>query len=154
MSYCKSDVINMKRHLPVFIRFLVLGGLLSLIFLGIGVYAEDQVKNMSGISGIIGDDNGLIQTFLVFLKDVGIDLSYGEDGGTIFSMVDESLTRIITDLSSGNSEGFTNIPLINETLAYLHINPGDIVVDPEKAQGTMPALKSYESRYVNKSSSI
>lgn len=144
----------MKRYLSGFIRFLVLGVFLSLILSGCAVYAEDQGRNVSGTSGIIGDDNGLIQTLLVFLKDVGIDLSYGEDGGTIFSMVDESLTRIITDLSSGNSEGFTNIPLINETLAYLHINPGDIVVDPETIEGTMPGLKSYESRYGNKSSSM
>lgn len=144
----------MKRHLSVFIRFLVLGGLLSLVVAGSAVYAQDQVRNVSGTSGIIGDDNGLIQTLLVFLKDVGIDLSYGEDGGTIFSMVDESLTRVITDLSSGKSEGFLDIPLINETFAYLHINPGDIVVDPEKVEGTMPALRSYESQYGNKSSSM
>ncbi|HWQ62790.1 MAG TPA: hypothetical protein VN429_00125 [Methanospirillum sp.] len=144
----------MKRHLSVFIRFLVLGGLLSLMVAGSAVYAQDQGRNVSGTSGILGDDNGLIQTFLAFLKEVGIDLSYGEDGGTIFSMVDESLTRIVTDLSSGKSEGFLDIPLINETLVYLNINPGDIVMDPEKVEGTMPALKSYESQYGNKSGSI
>lgn len=97
-----------------------------------------------------GDGEGHMNSLISLLKDMGVDISYGEDGGTIFSMVDQSLTRIITDLSSGNTEGFTGIPLIWETLTYLGISPDDIIVQPEDVPSSMAAIDRYNQRYSGK----
>jgi hypothetical protein len=62
-------------------------------------------------------------------------------------MVDISLTRIIDSLSSGDIEGFMDIPLIKETLAYFHINVDDIVLSPNETPKTMEAIDNYAKRY-------
>ena len=129
----------------LFLFFLVIGSLVGMPPGNFAV-AELQIANSSG-SGF-GDlkEDGFVGTLLSFLEGMGLDISYGDNNETIFSMVDTSLTTIISDLSSGNTEGFTNIPLINETLAYLHISHADIIVNPEEVTGTMPAIDSYNSR--------
>lgn len=142
----------MKKHLPLIFLFTII--VWSLFGVTPGSYVSaDPFVNYSGNSDL-GEENGFVNTLLLLLKDVGVDLSYGEDGETVFSMVNTSLTRIITDLSSGNTEGFTDIPLINETLSYLHIAPEDIIVDPEEVQDTMPALDSYSSQYNNNNAHV
>jgi len=136
----------MKHQSAMLFLFLLASG--SLVGMQPGNFADAdlQIANSSG-SGF-GDvkEDGFVGTLLSFLEGMGLDLSYGENNETIFSMVDTSLTTIISDLSSGNTEGFTNIPLINETLAYLHITPADIIVNPEDVTGTMPAIDSYNAR--------
>jgi len=137
---------TMKDLLTGFILILILTGIVT-------VTVADGITSVNlGMNGSLplldgGEGSGFLNMFLEILGEAGFNLSYGSDGGTIFSMVDTSLTQIITDLSSGNSEGFTGIPLINETLIYLQISPEDIIVDPEDVQGLMPALDSYTSRY-------
>ncbi|WP_319578975.1 hypothetical protein [uncultured Methanospirillum sp.] len=136
----------MKHQSAMLILFLIAVGSLTGIPSGSSATTDLQITNGSG-SGF-GDlkEDGLVGTLILFLGEAGLDLSYGENNETIFTMVDTSLTTIISDLSSGNTEGFTNIPLINETLAYLDITPADIVVNPEDVEGTMPAIDTYNSR--------
>jgi hypothetical protein len=88
-----------------------------------------------------------MEMMIDLLEKTRIDTSYGEDGGSIFSMVDISLTRIIDSLSSGDIEGFMDIPLIKETLAYFHINVDDIVLSPNETPKTMEAIDNYAKRY-------
>jgi hypothetical protein len=143
---------TMKDLLTGFILILILTGIAT-VTVADGITSADLGTNGSLplLSG--GEGSGFVNLLLEVLGEAGLNLSYGSDGGTIFSMVDVSLTRIITDLSSGNTEGFTGIPLINETLIYLHISPEDIIVDPEDVQGSMPALDSYTSRYGHRKNS-
>lgn len=103
----------------------------------------DQAHGVGTQNSGTRDMNTLIQ----FLDAIGFDISYGDNGGTIFSMVDESLTRIISSLSSGNVEGFMDIPLIKETLAYFDLSTEDIVMDPNMTPGRMEAIDSYNQRY-------
>jgi len=87
-----------------------------------------------------------INSLVNILQILGIDVSYGEDGETIFSMVKQSLHSIITSLSSGNTEGFLDIPLIQETLSYFGISPGDVVVNPENLTGEIEAVSYYNRK--------
>ena len=83
------------------------------------------------------------------LEESGVDISYGEEGD-IFSMVDESLTRIITSLASGNVEGFMDIPLIRETLDYFGLSENEIVISPDETSAGMQAIDMYERKYESK----
>ena len=83
------------------------------------------------------------------LEESGVDISYGEEGD-IFSMVDESLTRIITSLASGNVEGFMDIPLIRETLDYFGLSENEIVISPDETSARMQAIDMYERKYESK----
>ena len=89
--------------------------------------------------------NGMIS----LLRELGLDISYGNDNGTIFSMLDDSLTRIITDLSSGNSDNFLEVPLINETMRYFGISPDEIILHPEDAPDSLEAVDRYNQRFSN-----
>jgi len=95
-----------------------------------------QMKTMQDMGILIG-----------FLREFGVDISYGDDGGTIFSMVDASLTRIISSLASGNVEGFLEIPLIEETLSYVGLSAEDIVIRPNETPEGMEAVDSYRRTY-------
>ena len=119
------------------------------------VAVEDQI-NQSGQSDesyrigngfINGAGEVRMNGLITLLQEMGLDISYGEDGGTVFSMVDQSLARIITDLSSGNAEGFMDIPLIQETLKYLGISPADIIINPDDVNGHMDAIERYNQKY-------
>ena len=83
------------------------------------------------------------------LEESGVDISYGEEGD-IFSMVDESLTRIISSLASGNVEGFMDIPLIRETLDYFGLSANEIVISPDETSAGMQAIDMYERKYESK----
>ena len=96
------------------------------------------------IGGKGADDMNLL---ILLLKDLGLNISYGDSGETVFTMVDTSMTRIITDLSAGSSEGFVEVPLIRETMNYLDLTPADIIVNPDEVTGSMPAIDSYTARY-------
>ncbi|MCA1915865.1 hypothetical protein [Methanospirillum hungatei] len=85
------------------------------------------------------------------LKESGLDISYGDEGETIFSMVEKSLHQIIVSLSSGNVEGFMDIPLIREILDYFGLKAGDIVISPDDTSGRMEAIDMYERKYESKS---
>lgn len=93
-----------------------------------------------------------MQMLVNLLGYLGIDISYGEDGGTIFSMVDASLTEIISSLSSGQVEGFMDIPLIRETLDYFGYSSEEIVMSPDSSSG-MEATLTYNQKYGNKPTS-
>jgi len=81
------------------------------------------------------------------LNESGLDISYGNDGETIFSMIDSSLTRIILSLSSGDLEGFMDIPLIRETLDYFGLCADEIVISPNESPGRMAAIEAYTRKY-------
>nr|WP_319539652.1 hypothetical protein [uncultured Methanospirillum sp.] len=136
----------MKHQSSILILFLIAVGSIAGITPGSSAATDLQITNgsVSGFSDL--KEDGLVGTLILLLGEAGLDLSYGENNETIFTMVDTSLTTIISDLSSGNTEGFMNIPLINETLAYLEITPADIIVNPDDVQGTMPAIDTYNSR--------
>lgn len=96
---------------------------------------------------INGEGEARMTGLLSLLQEMGLDISYGPNGGTVFSMVDQSLTRIITDLSSGNTEGFEDVPIIQETLKYLGISTDDIIVRPDDLRGHMDAIDRYNEKY-------
>ncbi|MFH0967969.1 MAG: hypothetical protein V1862_09840 [Methanobacteriota archaeon] len=146
----------MKRGLKS--RISVFGLVLILIFFSSGIvgFAVGDQMNQSGQNNesyrigngfINGEGEVSMNSLITLLQEMGLDISYGQDGGTVFSMVDQSLTRIITDLSSGNTNGFMDIPLINETLNYLGISPDDIIVRPEDVSPSMAAIDRYNERY-------
>lgn len=87
-----------------------------------------------------------MNSLITLLENVGFDISYGEDGRTIFSMVDESLTRIISSLSSGNVEGFMDLPLIRETLTHFGLSADDIVIDPNDSPERMEAVDNFNRK--------
>lgn len=92
-----------------------------------------------------------MDAMILLLQESGVDISYGDDGETIFSMVEKSLHQIIVSLSSGNMEGFMDIPLIRETLDYFGLSADDIVMSPNDANGRMQAIDMYERKYESKS---
>lgn len=116
-----------------------------------GVLRNDSSPIGNGF--IKGEGAAQMNSLISLLQDMGLDISYGNDGGTVFSMVDQSLTRIITDLSSGNTHGFIDIPLIRETMNYLGMSPEDVIVNPENVSSSMKAIDRYNQEYsVNLSS--
>jgi len=134
---------------------------LGVIILGsgfVGFVVGDQVNQSVQNNESYRIGNGFINgagevrlnSLINLLQEIGLDISSGEDGGTVFSMVDLSLTRIITDLSSGNTDGFIDIPLINETLNYLGISPDDIIVRPEDVPSSMAAIDRYNQKNFGK----
>ena len=95
-------------------------------------------------SGFIdGDAQTGFFSLLSFLHNIGLDISYGDEGETVFSMIDYSLLKIIRDLSSGNASGIQDNPLINETFQYFDINESDIIIKPEDVSGDMEATRRY-----------
>lgn len=140
--------MKQKYHLILFLFILI-----SIIIFTVSVSADDtqspgiDVHMREGVylsnqTGAFGTMNSLI----AFLENVGFDISYGEEGGTIFSMVDESLTRIISSLSSGNVEGFMDIPLIRETLTHFGLSADDIVIDPNDSPERMEAVDNFNRK--------
>ena len=151
----RSSDIPGKATMPVPVMCLVLSLVLAMIWGITGISRGDDI-NQTGQEGysdpigngfINGDGEVRMNALISLVQMMGLHISYGEDGGTIFSMVDQSLTRIITDLSSGNTGGFSDIPLIQETLHYLGISPDDILVNPDTISGEMTAIDRYNERY-------
>ncbi|MDD1729434.1 MAG: hypothetical protein LUQ50_10225 [Methanospirillum sp.] len=119
-----------------------------------GVIAGDSSQNdhpdakmNSSLDFIGGEGHDHLNTLLLLAHDLGLNDSYGSEGGTVFSMVDESLTQIITGLSAGDYEGFMDIPLIRETFEYLNLNPADVTVNYNDVDGSLAAIDTYSSRY-------
>ena len=102
-------------------------------------YSPKQIGDYHDMSNASADIDALIS----LLQVIGLDISYGDDGGTIFSMVSESLHRIISDLASGNSERFADVPLIRETFQYMGLDAEDLIVSPHNVSGEMEALERY-----------
>ena len=99
--------------------------------------------NQIGSGFIHGDGQNGLFTLLNFLQTIGLDISYGDEGGTVFSMIEYSLSKIIRDLSSGNASGIQDNPLINETFQFFAINESDIIINPEDVSGDMDATRRY-----------
>jgi len=97
----------------LFIFLVLISQLSSSIVLAIDVKTTDQNSSTSQIgSGFInGDAQTGFFTLLSFLQTIGLDISYGHEGETVFSMIDYSLSKIIRDLSSGNASGIRDNPL-------------------------------------------
>lgn len=110
-------------------------------------YCSSEADESLQTHTLTGESGENIDLLVSLLKQMGIDLSYGDEGDTIFSMVDTSLTRIISSLSSGNTEGFMEIPLIHETLASFGLTADDVVIDPSHSSGEMEATQSYQQNY-------
>ncbi len=106
-----------------------------------------DAKKNSSLDFIGGEGRDQLNTLLLLVHDLGLNDSYGSEGGTVFSMVDESLTQIINELSAGDSEGFVNIPLIRETFEYLNLSPADVTVNYDDVDGSLAAIDTYSSRY-------
>ena len=104
-------------------RYILLVGLIS----GFS-FADNNLVSNTTLSDYESDE---ISILLSLLQKIGFDFSYGNDGETIFSMVDKSLTQIISSLASGNVEGFMDIPIIKETLAFANMTVEDVVIDPD-----------------------
>lgn len=130
--------------------------LLLCIFLAIPGMGDDLLNDSlqktthsdPAYQGVLDQDGSdMLPLLLTLLRKLGVDISYGDEGDTIFAMVDRSLTQIIEDLSSGQIEGFTRIPLINETFKSLGIEPAEIIMVPDEAPGHMAAIDAYSSRY-------
>ena len=92
------------------------------------------------IKGNASDD---FFSLINFLTGLGLDISYGSDGDTIFSMIDYSLSKVITDLTSGNVEGIKSNPLILETFHYVNISESDLILNPDNVTGKLEALEGY-----------
>ena len=112
------------------------------------VSSSPNIANQSALENETLADRDM-DAMIHLLQESGVDISYGDEGD-IFSMVDESLTRIITSLASGNVEGFMDIPLIRETLDYFGLSADDIVISPYDTNGRMDAVDAYERRYGSK----
>jgi len=110
--------------------------------------SSPNIANQSALKNETLADRDM-DAMIHLLQESGVDISYGDEGD-IFSMVDESLTRIITSLASGNVEGFMDIPLIRETLDYFGLSADDIVISPYDTNGRMDAVDAYERRYGSK----
>lgn len=104
-------------------RYILLVGLISGF-----TFADNNLVSNTTLSDYESDE---ISILLSLLQKIGFDFSYGNDGETIFSMVDKSLTQIISSLASGNVEGFMDIPIIKETLAFANMTVEDVVIDPD-----------------------
>ncbi len=112
------------------------------------VSSSPNIANQSALENKTPADRDMDE-MIHLLQESGVDISYGDEGD-IFSMVDESLTRIITSLASGNVEGFMDIPLIRETLDYFGLSADDIVISPYDTNGRMDAVDAYERKYESK----
>jgi len=127
---------------------------IMMVFVGLAitpfVQASDTTMTDSGdtkyeIGGgfIKGDAQDDLFSMINFLTSIGLDISYGNEGETIFSMIDYSLSKIITDLSAGNVEGIKSNPLILETLQYVNISESEIILDPDNISGNLEAMNGY-----------
>lgn len=140
---------------PYVIRILFVWFSLSVFLLPLNSVIADLSLSENGFSMPDIYESGLFdgenkdQFLIIFdlLQKIGINISYGENGETVFSMVDKSLKSIINDLSSGNSQGFLTVPLINETLASLGISMDQVVISPEEVNDQMKAIEAYNETY-------
>jgi len=87
---------------------------------------------------------GEIKVLLDFISLIGIDISYGTDGETIFSMVNSSLIQMVDDIASGNAEGMNDNLLIREFFHYLGVNPSSFSMDIENETPSLRAVKRFE----------
>jgi len=87
--------------------------------------------------------NNLLSDLVALLPLMGVDITYEE--GTIFDMVGLSLFTVIDQLASGDTGGFFEIPLIQETLAYSNLSPGDIIISPDEVTTQMPAISHFQT---------
>ena len=104
-------------------------------------------QTCSGINN--GDGQAGFFMLQSLLQTLGLDISYGDEDETLFSMIDYSLNKIIRDLSSGNASGMQDNPLINETFQYFDINESDIIIRPEDVSGDMEATRNYYNMVKN-----
>jgi hypothetical protein len=133
-----------RKIIPSLISVFFLVLLMDAAGSGVVGYASGKPLNQSVQSGellrtgngfINGEAEGHMNSLIGLLQETGLDISYGKDGETVFSMVDQSLTKVITDLSLGNTSGFFDVPLIQETWKYLGIKPGEIMIQPGDIRG-------------------
>ncbi len=87
-----------------------------------------------------GDD---IRMLFAIISWLGIDISYGTEGDTVFSMVNASLFQVVDDLSSGNPDGMYTNPLIREFMRYLGIDPSSFAVHPGNETPSMRAVDRF-----------
>ncbi|HWQ67628.1 MAG TPA: hypothetical protein VN372_12280 [Methanospirillum sp.] len=131
--------------------------LISILFGSIYGFAESipasentSEYNLSEVSGmdLTGTKAGSDLAGLLNLLDtLGMDISYGTKGETIFGMVADSMNQIINSLSSGDTSGFLDIPLIQETFKYFGMSPQEIVINPENITGEMDAVMNFNRQY-------
>lgn len=140
-------------HIPRRVLLSVLFVLVQLFSL-YPVTAEDitvedpAVLNQTGFEELAGSRTHTLVSDLVSLLSLfGVDISYGEEGETIFSMIETSLAQIIEDLSSGNPEGMRNNTLIRETLDYLGTNPDSVILDPREVSGGLAVSGKFDEGY-------
>lgn len=130
-------------------NILILLVLISVLSSSLTMASDTTITEKNSTSDQTGSgfNNGDGQTgfFMLqsLLQTLGLDISYGDEGKTLFSMIDYSLSKIIRDLSSGNASGVKDNPLINETFQYFGINESDIIINPEDVSGEMEATRSY-----------
>ena len=105
-------------------------------------YEDDFHENLTGL--LNGEDGQDLSLLINLLKKIGVDLSYSEDGGSLFSMIDSSLNQIILDLSSGNPQGIMSNPLIGETMNEIGVNLDEVIVNPDNFNSTLKAIEGYE----------
>ncbi len=87
-------------------------------------------------------DFALVFDLIELLPLLGVDTTY--NNGTIFDMIEVSLYSIIEMLANGETEGFFEIPLIQETLSYSNISADDIIISPDEIDDTMPAIIHFQ----------
>ncbi len=104
---------------------------------------SDRIPGPENASGNHGAGEE-IRVLTGLISMLGIDISYGTEGETVFSMVNSSLIQIVDDIASGNPEGMNENLLIREFFRYLGIDSSSFSVDPE--DGTLPlrAVKRFE----------
>jgi hypothetical protein len=134
--------IMISKHGAVLILLLVC----MLVLSGVRGETPERTSDTQGRSGmgfIQGDALTDLNRLLSFTQNIGLNISAEGSGESLISMTDRSLTRIIDDLSSGKSEGFTTIPLIQEFFRYFGIQDSDILVNPDNITGSMRAIDEY-----------
>ena len=109
-------------------------------------YQPVQQSEVLNNSSVLNTDT--VSDLTNLLKVIGLNISYGDSGDTIFSMVEKSLNTIISDLSSGDANGFTRVPLIQETFSYLGISQEEIVVNPENVSPTFEPIEAYNKKRI------
>lgn len=131
----------MIRTVSLVLLFLI-GMLLHPVF----AYQPVQQSEVLNNSSVLNTDT--VSDLTNLLKVIGLNISYGDSGDTIFSMVEKSLNTIISDLSSGDANGFTRVPLIQETFSYLGISQEEIVVNPENVSPTFEPIEAYNKKRI------
>ena len=128
--------------------------ILSLLFLCTVGYGEetflqplsDEAPGPENASGYF-QVGGEIRVLLDLISMIGIDISYGTEGETIFSMVNSSLFQMVDDIASGNPEGMNKNLLIMEFFRYLGLNSSSFFVDYTNETLPLHAVKRFEDTY-------